>query len=852
MQKRTRKQILTLLSVLFLSFSMVITFVSVSADEESKNQEEEVVEVIPEDAKEITINKDIQKIVLEKKWTDSDGEDIDWPLDVETTLHIYKEENPNLEKVEDTYTFNADATTITIEEISLEEETLIHVKEDDVNVDDFDSYMIEEVEEDTLYLTFISEERNLKIEKFINDDVHAELDMADEDVKFSLVAYISEVTSITIQDQLPEGFAFTEDDVEVKVLSEAIDYEEMNLEGEEIEECEIEKEEDLLTVKIEDTEKYLDKYIVVTYTAKNTEVYANKEEYEKAQKDNWDTIDDTKTRYEQEHTGFTSQATLLAIDTDEEEVKKESNVVTVAYSIHALEVEAIFTDEEGEIDWPSDASIKVSLLKITDGEGEIVYQAKEKTLDADNPTCEFEGLLHYSNITYSISESEVKNISDDFIRAIITNDAEMKVTITNEKQTPKISLKVNQEENASGLYQDTFTYSINAYITKDAQSFSITQDIPTDLIVEDIVSIHLKDLDVDNRDAGLAIENAEVNLQDNVLVVSVDDASALQGHYVQFDYVVKANENKTETYTTSATYSINTINDVVREATSEEVSISIEEVIVEEEEVVEEVEVEDNPTLVYETVNLVVNGTWNDNNNEYGHRPKALVLDLVRVDENGIKEVIEEKTISTTEEKWSYAGFQNLPTYLSGKKITYEIQEPNMDFYLTKVENTKDTIEIENISRPWFTTTPNNDAELGEVSILQNVSEGVKESKEAPVSVRLTFNPNTPQATEVIHHQTLTTGEEIILDYVEEGTVVEVKEMDAPEGKVSYVVNDNQTGSAKVTVEKDKVSTIEIMHSKAPKTADNNEAIDYGRMFFVSLIVCALALHVIRNTEVEA
>ena len=849
MQKRTRKQIFTLLTVLFLSFSIVITLASVNADDEKT--EEEIIEVIPEDAKELTISKDIQKIVVEKKWIDSDGNDIEWPSDVETTLHIYKEENSNFETIEDTYIFNVDATTFTIEDISLEEDAFINVKEDGVSVDDYASYILEEVKEDTFYITFVSEERSLKIEKFINDDVHAELEVADEDVQFSLVAFVSEATSITIQDQLPDGFAFTEDDVNVKVLSDTFDYEEMDLDGEDIEECEIEKDEDKLSVKIEDTEKYLNQYILVTYTAKNTKVYETEEEYKKAQKDNWDTVDDTDNKYKEEHTGFVSKATITAITEDEAEITKESNVVTVAYKVYTLSVEAIFTDAKGEIEWPKDASIKVSLLTINDGEGEIAYKAGEKKLDKDNPTCEYEGLLRYSNIQYSVSETEVKNISDDFIRSITTDDAEMKVTITNEKQTPSISLKVNNDVNASGIYEDTFTYSINAYITKDAESFSITQTIPADLVVEDIMNVHLKDLDTNNREAGPVVENSEVNVKDNTLVVSVDDASALLGHYVQFDFVVKANENTTATYATSATYTITTTNDNKYEATSEEATISVEGVEVEEDDE-EEPKPEENETLVYEDINLVVNGSWNDNNNADGNRPETFKLELVQVDENGIKEVIAEKTISAKEETWSYAGFQNLPTYTNGKKLSYEIQEPNMDYYLTKIDSTKDTIKIENISRPWFSANPDSAMEVGEVNILQEVGDGVKLSKDAEVSLRFTFMPQTPQATEVIEHTLLTTGKPIVLDYVEEGTIVEVKELEAPEGKVTYLVNEEAAGSAKVAVEKDKVSTIKITHSKAPKTADNNEAIDYGRMFFMSLVVCALALHVLRNTEVEA
>ena len=843
MEKRTRRQISTLLAVLFLSFSMVLSLNVTNAEDTDKQN----IITLPEDVEQFVIEETTQNLIIEKKWIDSEGNEKEWEEEAEVIVDLYKDSNSVLEKVGETNTFTKDNTSIEIQEVALEKGDTLFVHEQGVNADDYDSYILTEVEEDSLVITLVSEEKNLKIEKRINGDVHSELDAADESVEFSLLAYTGNAQSISIEDTLPYGFVLNDEKIDVEVIRE----DEENII---VEDAIFEETDNGFVISIEDAKEYQNQYLQIKYTAHNTKVFATSKDYKKAQKENWQTIQETNIKYAQEHTGFVSGAKITAKDEEENETIRESNVVTVAYKIHTLKVDAIFTDGTNTIDWPKDASIKVKVLKIENGEGEILQSFDEEKLDADHPTLEYDGLLKYGHIQYSISETEVKNISDEYIHKIETDAEEMHVTITNEKQVPSISLHVNQSDYAKGIYENELTFSINAYITKDAESFTLEQSIPSEISIKDIASIRLKDLSEENNEAGKAIESAYVNLKDNIIHVNVDDASDLQGHFVQFDFVAVINENKAQTYTLNATYQIKVEDKVKYEATSNDVVVEVEYVEVENVEgQVEEVEeVVNNPTLVYETVDMVVNGSWNDRNNEDGHRPETTTLSLVQIDEYGIKEVIDEKVVSTNSDTWSFTGFNNLPTFTEGKRVSYEVQEKAIDFYMTKTSATKNTVEIENISRPWFQITPNNNAEVGEISILHTVDSGVNAIKDKEVNVRLTFNPQTTKEVVIADRQFLTTDKEIVLDYIEEGTIVEVKELEKPNEMVTYRVDDKLAGSAKTTVQKDTRSALTIRYSKAPKTSDENDAINYGYMFLTSLLVSVLALHILKETEVEA
>ena len=86
-----------------------------------------------------------------------------------------------------------------------------------------------------------------------------------------------------------------------------------------------------------------------------------------------------------------------------------------------------------------------------------------------------------------------------------------------------------------------------------------------------------------------------------------------------------------------------------------------------------------------ETVNILGEKTWEDNNNQDGKRPESITVKLMKQVEGGQPEVKETKVVTKgQDDKWKYE-FKNLPKYENGKLITYSIDEEAVTGYKKEV-----------------------------------------------------------------------------------------------------------------------------------------------------------------------
>ena len=77
-----------------------------------------------------------------------------------------------------------------------------------------------------------------------------------------------------------------------------------------------------------------------------------------------------------------------------------------------------------------------------------------------------------------------------------------------------------------------------------------------------------------------------------------------------------------------------------------------------------------------ETINVIVNKNWDDNNNQDGMRSKVTAtIQLYKQPEGGSKTAVSGQTAEVgTENNWGHE-FKNLPKYENGKEITYTVEE---------------------------------------------------------------------------------------------------------------------------------------------------------------------------------
>ena len=86
-----------------------------------------------------------------------------------------------------------------------------------------------------------------------------------------------------------------------------------------------------------------------------------------------------------------------------------------------------------------------------------------------------------------------------------------------------------------------------------------------------------------------------------------------------------------------------------------------------------------------ETVNILGEKTWDDNNNQDGKRPESITVKLMKQVEGGQPEVKETKVVTKgQDDKWKYE-FKNLPKYENGKLITYSIDEEAVTGYKKEI-----------------------------------------------------------------------------------------------------------------------------------------------------------------------
>ena len=175
--------------------------------------------------------------------------------------------------------------------------------------------------------------------------------------------------------------------------------------------------------------------------------------------------------------------------------------------------------------------------------------------------------------TEVIEDNEPLDVTDDQAKHTgIPNKARYEIEVENEgkysdesnivtvqPEKPEIEKYVNQAVHKDIELEEEFTYDIIAYVTKDAESVTITDELDKQLeFVSKEADVKVVDLGEDNNhkvtnnisaqkvnddatvaEAGKAIKNAKATIANEVLTVEIPDASANRGHWVKVTFTAK-------------------------------------------------------------------------------------------------------------------------------------------------------------------------------------------------------------------------------------------------------------------------------------------------------------------------
>lgn len=238
-----------------------------------------------------------------------------------------------------------------------------------------------------------------------------------------------------------------------------------------------------------------------------------------------------------------------------------------------------------------------------------------------------------------------------------------------------------------------------------------------------------------------------------------------------------------------------------------------------------------------------VKKNWDDCDDELKRRPKSVTVYLLA---NGTR--IQETQLDASS-NWEYT-FTQLPLYENGEKITYSIEEESVDYYLTKIDPTHFTLH--NVTRPWFPKTPDKEEEYGNVVLKKTVSNGAPENKEYSFSVKMEM-PDGNQYEEIVH---LKGNEEMSYDYVPDGTIVHIGELDAEEYIVTITIDGTTTKDVQFIAEKDIIKTIvfnnALREKKTVETSDESNIKEWAMLMASSTLVFIGSLMVIlKNKRIE-
>ncbi|MBR2067222.1 MAG: hypothetical protein IJ875_03045, partial [Solobacterium sp.] len=695
-------------------------------------------------------------------------------------------------------------------------------------------------------VTITNKPEKPEIEKYVNKDVHQDLGEFDRAFTYDIMAYVpSDATKVEITDTLVDALEFAKqgdgkgeatleanEAVANVVVKEENNHKangSVNEEGSEVA-YNATIDGKTLVVTIED-EAAKGKWVQVTFYAKYTQAIidsANAGEF-KTIEDNGAVISEIAS-----HTGTENKASYTIYVNNESEAREEykdipSNEVTVIPATVKYSGTKVWQEE-----WPENVpSVVFNLVKV-DGDARTIVGTIELT--KDEPTKTFNEVAKLVGVEYVVEEvandelyTEI-NKEIDGTNVTITNKPEIPET-PDEPDTPEIEKYVNQAVHKEISLDEIFTYDIQAYITKDAEVVTITDELNSDLQfvstaedvqvvlvgaennhkpVNNIQAVRLN-ADATVELAGEAIY-AEVTIDGRVLTIHIPDATALQGQWIRATFAAKIADGKKISdlkYTTITATDVedratpNTGNSPVlstetHEGVPNKASYAIE--------VANEVKYRDDSNTVTvkpKTTEITVTKEWDDFDNELGLRSAVEAKLYNRGVDTGL-------TVMLTEENNWTAKFTNLDA-----NGVYTVEETTK-IYRTIPEVQMDGVNahIINHTRPWIPETPDDGEKYTSFSLLKRVGAGLIGDKTYTIIVTIKTSEGTGE-----YEVELKPTDLYVFDYVPVGATVTVKEKDSKEYVATYYMNEKETPAVEFVAEENVENNI-VIFNNAPKTPD--------------------------------
>lgn len=309
-------------------------------------------------------------------------------------------------------------------------------------------------------ITFSNETANPEIEKYVNKDVHSDLDYFDTTFTYDIMAYMpKDADYVVIEDTLVGGIQFANGANTTVAIADMGTTNNHTAQtgtvtnaGAELDTAtntssSIEGQK--LTVVIANAVSLRGHWVKVTYDAKlNNNVVGNWSQYNndsnKASITTNVPVDTSKGGHEGVPNAASykvyvkGQGMTSDFPTEGEQPKytDSSNTVTVTPGTTSVNVTKVWQETNGSTaSWPNGVEVTVTLMK---KEGSNAAQPTDQTLKLTSASTSgsFTNLPVYENVTYSVAESGVAGVSSNEYTTTITGNATDGYTITNKKKIP--------------------------------------------------------------------------------------------------------------------------------------------------------------------------------------------------------------------------------------------------------------------------------------------------------------------------------------------------------------------------------------------------------------------------------
>ena len=499
----------------------------------------------------------------------------------------------------------------------------------------------------------------------------------------------------------------------------------------------------------------------------------------------------------------------------------------------------------------------------------------------------FEDLSFY-NASGEETEYTVEELNAGEYTVTVTGDQNSGYTVCNtyKPEKPEIEKYINQAVHKDISLDEVFTYDIIAYITQDADSVVINDELNDDLqFVGGSDSVEITDLGNEdnhkvtnnikavkvNDDATVAsagngaVENAKPTITGNKLTVEIKDATALRGHWVRVRFQCKIKDGKTVKDLTFAQVKADDVyKDSISNGNRETPNVGNAPVVSDEDHegvpntasysitVDNKAKYEDTSNTVTvkpeaETISIPVIKTWDEYDGDDSKRPTSIKINLLA---NGEK--VGEPLVLTADDDWKGA-FDNMDKFdAEGNEITYTVEEEKVDYYYYDIILRDKTYEVINRMRPWIPNIPMTPGDIGHIKVSKTVSGEAEMDKAYDIEVKFTYTNGTTYT----HQLSLKpTDDAFLFDYIPVNTKVEVREIttgydmtctvdgkDATEFQVEIgkthevVINNDKPEKPSVPEEKtpDKPKQPEKKTKKVPGTGDESTPLIWTGLLLVA------------------